>query len=72
MTPKPLIFFCALLCLTLGACASSDTEQEEEQPGTNALREYVNTPKDKARGAKRKVERTQRRVAEQAQSLVDE
>lgn len=58
-----------LLCIGLFACASSDSDQEEEQPGTSAIREYVNTPKDKARGAKRAVERTQRHTREQADSL---
>ena len=59
-------------CFVISACASSDSGEQKEQRGTNALREYVNTPKDKARAASRKVARKQRQVDEQAASLVDD
>lgn len=71
---RPLLAVCILL-FSAGVCAcagSEGGEEKEEAPGTSALREYVNTPKDKARAAGRAVRRQQRATDEQASQLVDE
>ncbi len=72
MRPLLVATFLSVLCFGVLACASSESDQEEEQPRTSAIREYVNTPKDKARGAKRRLEGAQKRAAEQANSLADD
>jgi hypothetical protein len=72
-----------LLSLCLFACSgggqestNSSTEEESEEqsdaPSHNVIKEYVNTPKNKAKDMAGKVERAQDLAKEQAQKLGEE
>ena len=60
-----------LLCSVLIACNSS-SEQGQEPRSTNVLKEYVDVPKDRAKGAKDKIEGAQNALQRQADGLDSE
>lgn len=60
------------LILFTAACdrSSSHSSSDEGEPKkANVLQEYINVPKDRARGAKNKVEAAQNALDKQAESL---
>ena len=56
----------AVACNTTSTHSSSD---EGEPKKANVLKEYVNAPKDRAKGAKAKVEASQNALSKQADTL---
>jgi hypothetical protein len=59
-----VVLFVSMMAST--ACTRKDGEHKAK---TNALKDYVNTPLDKARGAKGQLEESQDRLKKQAELL---
>ena len=65
--------------LFLTGCTSAPSDEEdavedeetasESEPSHNVIKEYVNTPKEKARGVANKVEAKQAEAADQARKI---
>lgn len=60
-----------LLCAVFIACNSS-SEEGQEPRSTNVLKEYVDVPKERAKGAKDKIEGAQNALQRQAEGLDSE
>jgi hypothetical protein len=58
--------------LACGGGAPSEDRSASDRDEPNILKEYVNTPKDKARSAGRDLEDAQERARKQAQELMED
>ena len=58
-----------VLCLELLSACNSEKEPWEEKPERNIIKEYVNTPKNKAFDVKDKLEAAQEKVRNQSRDL---
>jgi hypothetical protein len=61
-----LMLVIALSLVANTACTRKDGKHKAK---TNVIKDYVNTPLDKARGAKGRLEESQDRLKKQAESL---
>jgi hypothetical protein len=59
----------AALLFSVTAC---DVKPSERKPKHNVIKEYVNTPRDKAKDVKNRLESTQNKVNEQSKELDEE